>query len=121
MRVATVASASVVLIAACAAPAQDMPAVLLEPGARARLELAQAVSSEFGGVKVPLADDALTRTPELVIERASARDAQGLLLNGRETGRPEIFRLVLAASQCVLVHERNGHRIALASATCGAR
>ena len=60
--------------------------MLVEPTAQTRAELAQAVSSEFGGISVALADDALTRSPDLVIEHARPRDAEGRLINGRELG-----------------------------------
>jgi len=107
------------MLLACATPAApEVPAVLVEPTAQTRAELAQAVSSEFGGIAVTLADDALTRSPEVVIEHARPRDAEGRLINGRELGRPELFRLVLQGRQCVLVHQRNGRRIVLGSAAC---
>jgi hypothetical protein len=41
-----------------------------------------------------------------------------VLLNGREIGRPEHFRLVKNGTRCVLVHERTGKRWTLKAATC---
>jgi len=110
------------LITACAAPApKGVPALLIEPDAATRAELVRAVSSEFGTATVALAGDALTVSPELVIERTWPRDAEGRPVNGRELGRPEIFHLVRVAAQCVLVHDRNGRRIVLATARCAGR
>lgn len=70
------------------------------------------------GAPVTIADDALTREDTLIIERARPRGADGVPLSGRETGRPEHFRLMKNGSRCVLVHERTGKRFRLKSATC---
>jgi len=42
-------------------------------------------------------------------------------LGGRETGRPDHFRLVKSGSRCVLVHQETGRRWTLESATCSPR
>jgi hypothetical protein len=117
----TICAACPALLAACAAAAPEVSALLVEPTAPVRAELARSVSSEFGGLPVTLADDALTASSDLVIERVPRRDAEGRPIDGRELGRPEIFRLVLAAGHCVLVHDRNGRRIPLPSAECRGR
>ena len=107
-------------IAACAARAtpKDLPAVLVSPTAASRAELARVVSRALGGAPVTLADDALTGDGTLVVERAEHRDASGRPLSGRDTGRPEHFRLVREGARCVLVQEGTGKRYALESATC---
>lgn len=121
--VSTAGGTAALFVAACTAAGQpqEAPAVLVEPSAQTRGELARAVAAQFGGVPIPLADDALTRTSELVLERAGVRDAQGLPANGRESGRPELFHLLLIDGRCVLVHDRTGHRATLATARCAAR
>jgi hypothetical protein len=83
-----------------------VPAVLVDPGPETRAELATAVRAALGGRPVRLADDALTRSSELSIERSSRRDSEGRLLEGRARGRPWLFRLRLDAGRCVL--ERPG-------------
>ena len=110
------------LLAGCAAsqPPQQTPAFLVEPSAQTRTELARAVAAEFGGVQIPLADDALTHSSELVLERGALRDPGGLPANGRELGRPELFHLVLVDGRCVLIHDRTGHRAMLSTARCRA-
>jgi hypothetical protein len=99
----------------------DEPAVLTNPTAQSRAELVNVVSRAMNGAPVTLADDALTADDTLIVERAPRRDAQGRPLEGRDTGRPEHFKLVKRDSQCVLVHEATGRRWTLASATCSPR
>ena len=100
---------------------QDLPAVLTNPTPESRAALLRAVSGALHGAPVTLADDALTRDSTLIIERAERRTPGGVPLSGRETGRPEHFRLVKNGSRCVLVHERTGGRWTLKAATCSAR
>ncbi len=106
--------------AACATapPAPDVPAVITSPTPEGRAELARVVSQALHGAPLTLADDALTRESTLIIERARARGPDGTPLLGRDTGRPERFRLVRDGSRCVLVHEGSGRRFVLRSATC---
>lgn len=96
----------------------EVPALIDKPTERSRAELAQAVSDALKGAPVTLADDALTRESRLIIEKARPRDASGVPLSGRERDKPEIFRLVKAGEQCVLVQERTGKRTTLPSTRC---
>jgi hypothetical protein len=118
-----VAVASSLALAACHARAapRDVPAVITHPTAQSRAELARVVSRALDRETVTLADDALTADGTLTVERTRRRDARGLPLDGRETGRPERFRLVQSGARCVLVHERTGRRWTLRSATCSPR
>ncbi|SRR6266571_2068502 len=112
--------AGMLSVVACAPrPNQrDVPAVLTSPTPESRAELLRTLGRALNGRQVTIAADALTRDSALLIERARARDAAGVPLSGRETGRPEHFQLVKSGSRCVLVHERTGKRFTLASATC---
>ena len=112
--------AGALTLAACVTTSgrRDLPAVLTNPTAQTRADLARAVSGALHGAPITLADDALTRDSTLIIERAQARAPDGVPLSGRETGRPERFRLVKSGSRCVLVHERTGERWTLQAATC---
>jgi hypothetical protein len=107
-------------LAACAtvSPQRDVPAVIASPTPESRAELLRVVSRALNGAPVTIADDALTHDSALIIERARARGADGAPLTGRDTGKPEHFRLVKSGSRCVLVHERTGKRYPLASASC---
>jgi len=100
---------------------RDEPAVISPVTAESRAELRRAVSRALDGAPVTLADDALTRESELLVERVRHRDAHGLPIAGRETGRPERFRLVRSGPHCVLVHEGTGRRATLADTGCRAR
>ena len=119
MRAALGACALVSLVACRTASARpDVAAVVAEPGAESRAELAAAVGAALGGVPVRLSDDALTRESTLVLERARQRDPSGLPAQGRERGVPERFRLVKNGADCVLIHERTGQRFTLRETTC---
>jgi len=91
----------------------DLPAVLTNPTAEGRAELARRVSGALHGAPITIADDALTRDSTLIVERTRPRSADGVPLNGREH-----FRLVRNGTRCVLVHERTGKRWTLKAATC---
>jgi len=110
-------------LAACHARAapRDVPAVITHSTPQSRAELVRVVSRALDRETVTLADDALTADSTLIVERTRRRDAQGLPLDGRETGRPERFRLVQSGARCVLVHERSGRRWTLRSAVCSPR
>jgi len=119
MRAALGACALVSLVACRTASARpDVAAVVAEPGAESRAELAAAVGAALGGVPVTLSDDALTRESTLIVERARQRDPSGLPAQGRERGVPERFRLVKNGADCVLIHERTGQRFTLRETTC---
>ena len=75
----------------------------------------------MNGAPLTIADNALTADDMLIVERAQHRGAKDMNLSGRETGRPEHFRLVKSGSRCVLVHEETGRRWTLKSATCSPR
>ena len=101
------------------APARPI-AVLVSPDAAARAELVAAISRELhAAVPVRLADDALTTSSELIIERDMPRDAAGLPLDGRERGRPEHFWLRIVNRSCTLEHE-GGSSVTLTHAHCAA-
>jgi hypothetical protein len=82
--------------------------VILQPGPEIRRELSNVIRHALGGTPVTLADDALTTSNTLILERANARDSAGRLLNGRELSRPEVFELFRRKSRCVLVQARTG-------------
>jgi hypothetical protein len=100
---------------------RDVPAVLTRPTSESREELARVVSDSLHGTPVTLADEALTTSDTLIVERTAHRDAQGRRIDGRASERPEHFRLVRDGTRCVLVHEATGRRSTLQSATCAPR
>ena len=122
LRARVVAAGVAALLAGPAWPApSDVPALITKPTAESRAEVARAVSQALNGVVVPLADDALVRESTLVVERARPRAIDGAPAPGRESRRPEHFRLVKNGKQCVIVHEESGHRFTLPGTTCAPR
>lgn len=93
-------------------------AIIIHPTAASRADLRRAVSREFHGAPIRLADDALTRDSLLIVGRAQARDVRGLPLNGRELEHPQHFRLIRRGSQCVLLHVETGRLQVLTHTTC---
>jgi len=106
---------------ACRTASPDRPALVADPTAESRLEIRRTVSRALNGAPVTLADDALTRDDTLVIERARHQSLDGTPSTGRETGRPERFRLVESGGRCLLVHEASGRRYPLTATTCRPR
>jgi hypothetical protein len=117
------AAALALALGACHARSgpRDVPAVVTNPTATSRAELARAVSRALDGAPVTLADDALTRDDTLIVDRTTRRDPSGVPLEGRRTGQPEHFHLVVSGADCVLVHDRTGRRSTLHDVTCTPR
>lgn len=99
---------------------RDVPAVIVEPDDASRAALASAVSAALQGAPVTLADDALTRSSTLVVERAQVRDPAGVPISGRELAPPERFQLVKRGGACVLQHEGTGRAVVLEATRCTA-
>lgn len=97
---------------------QEIPALLIEPTAESRAELLDVVSNALNNAHLTLADDALTKTSLLIIERKRHRDLNNNPVMGRELGQPEQFRLLLSGDQCVLVHLNGRNRSVLKNARC---
>jgi hypothetical protein len=105
---------------ACAvlADSRGTPAVMIDPTAENRQELARVIHEALGEVPVTLADDALTASNMLSLEHARPRDPEGRLLNGRELTRPETFELFKRGSRCVLVQSKTGREWTLHHVRC---
>lgn len=96
----------------------NVPAVIVNPTAASRAELRQAVSELLGGADVMLADDALTQTSILTIERRRSGTLDKPPLSGRDLGSPERFHLLLTGTGCVLVHESDEATVPLTETDC---
>ena len=100
---------------------KELPALISNPTPQSRAELRRVLSAALGGAPVTIADDALTHTSVLIIERAVPRDGQGRPLNsltGRTLERPVRFHLVKAGNRCMLVREGSGGRWELTETMC---
>lgn len=113
---------SVFCLAGCAHPQAhpDSPALIADPSPQTRAELRTAVAAVLGVGDVTIADDALTQSSTLFVERSLKRDAKGQLLSGRELGRPERFDLVASGEKCVLIRAKDGQRFQLKHTACKA-
>jgi hypothetical protein len=96
----------------------ERPARIVAPSGESRAELKRAVSEMLHGADVMLADDALTGSSVLVVERNRIRSIENRPLSGRDLGRPERFRLVTSGDRCVLIHENDDARYELFETDC---
>ena len=110
---------------ACANPelaaqpsATEQPARISKTSSESRAELLRAVNAALHTSGVTLADDALTTSDQLIIERVPARDAKGQRLSGRDFDRPQHFVLVKSDRQCVLIHQESAQRFPLRNVDC---
>jgi hypothetical protein len=96
----------------------ERPARIVEPTGESRAELRRAVNDLLHGADVMLADDALTESSVLIVERNRIRSLDNRPLSGRDLGRPERFQLVTTGDRCVLVHENDDERRELLKTQC---
>ncbi len=96
----------------------DVPARITAPDDASRAALRATVSAVFGGRDVPLADDALTKSSLLLIERNPRGSLDAPPATGRVLEEPIRFRLVKSGEDCVLVDLRDESRHLLADTTC---
>ena len=113
-------AAAILLVSGCQTmnAAADVPALLSEPDEASRAALRDTISAIFGGQDVPLADDALTKSSLLLIERNPRGSLDAPPATGRVLEEPIRFRLVKSGGECVLVDLRNESRHLLPDTTC---
>ena len=112
--------AAVLMISGCQTmnAASDVPALIDAPDDASRAALRETVSAIFGGQDVPLADDALTTSSLLLIERKLRGSLDAPPATGRVLEEPIRLRLVKSGSDCVLVDLRDDTRHVLADTRC---
>jgi len=108
-------------LAACknVAPDADQAAVIVDPDAASRAALQQTVNAALH-TDVALADDALTESSVLIIERKISQSIEGSPAKGRNMEMPIQFRLVTDGANCILVDQRDMSRAVLADTECAA-
>ena len=97
----------------------DRPARIVNPDADSRSAL-QATVNDALGTKVMLADDALTNSSLLAIERVPTGTMDDPVLEGRIVGKPIQFQLIKNGDDCVLIRKSDGARYALSNTDCEA-
>lgn len=98
---------------------EDMSARITNPTEHSRAALQNAVNDALN-TDVALADDALTNSSLLTIERRPPRSMQSPPAQGRNMDTPIQFRLVLNGSDCILIDQRDNSRYLLEKTTCAA-
>ena len=96
----------------------NVPAVIVNPTPESRAELQRAVSEMLSGADVMLAEDALTQSSILTIERRRPGSLDNPPLSGRDLGSPERFHLLLTGTGCMLVHESDEATVPLTETDC---
>ena len=112
-------AALAVSCAACknVAPDADQAAVIVNPDAASRAALQATVNAALH-TEVTLAEDALTETSMLIIERQTPQSVAGSPAQGRTMEMPIQFRLVVNGSDCILIDQRDMSRVVLADTVC---
>ena len=98
----------------------DLPAWITNPDDDSHAAL-QAAVNEALNTDVALADDALTDSSILTIERNIPGSLEGQPAQGRNMDMPIQFRLVISGSDCVLIDQRDESRRTLKNTNCEAR
>jgi hypothetical protein len=113
------AAAAMVFLSGCtmSSSAGIAPPLVLESSAQSHAALERAVASLLGR-QVMLANDALTHDSTLVIDRVTHRDPTGRRIDAREDPGPEIFRLKMQGSECLLVRQRTQESVRLDNVRC---
>jgi hypothetical protein len=95
----------------------DVAAVIVNPTFDSLASLQHEINVATQTV-VLLADNALTQTSVLTIERNMPRSFDSAPAQGRETDPPIQFQLVKNGNQCILVDRRDGTRHKLENTNC---
>ena len=95
----------------------DRPARIVNADADSRAALQSAINEALGR-EVMLADDALTDTSLLTIERWPAGTIENPVPQGRSLEKPIQFLLVINDSDCILIDQRNESRHMLKDTEC---
>ena len=95
----------------------DKPARISNPNDDSRAALQQTVN-EVLNTNVTLADDALTDSSLLIVERVMPKSMEGSPAQGRTMEMPIQFRLVINGNDCILIDQRDESRHVLRDTSC---
>ena len=99
--------------------AYDKPARIVNPDDASRAALQETVNTMFG-TKVTLADNALTDSSLLTIERSPKPTMENPNPLGRNMELPFQLTLVINGTDCVLIDQRDRSRHVLSHTSCQA-
>lgn len=97
----------------------DRAARIVNADDNSRAALQRAVNDALN-TNVTLADNALTESSLLIIERSPPRSMQNLPTQGRNMDVPIQFRLVINRDDCILIDQRDRSRYLLEDTRCEA-
>ena len=97
----------------------DRAARIVNADDNSRAALQRAVNDALN-TNVTLADNALTESSLLIIERSPPRSMQNLPTQGRNMDVPIQFRLVINRDDCILIDHRDRSRYLLEDTKCEA-
>jgi hypothetical protein len=106
------------LLAACQTPLGASPAVLHTVSESAQQEISVALSDMLGASRVLVDVTPWTRSDLLTLERAPLKDPKGMLVQGLNLEKPQVFRLEIYAGQCRIVQVNTGQSRVLQHADC---
>ena len=106
------------LLAACQTPLGASPAVLRTVNESAKQEINLALSDMLGASRVLVDVTPWTRSAILTLERAPLKDPKGMLVQGLNLEKPQVFRLEIYVGQCRIVQVNTGQSRALKQADC---
>lgn len=95
----------------------DQPARISNPTDASRAALQRVVNAALH-TEVTLADDALSDTSVLIIERSPPRSMNSPPAQGRIMDAPIQFHLVLNGGDCILIDQRDESRHVLEETDC---
>ncbi len=95
----------------------DKPARITDPTDDSRAALQQTVNAVLN-TNVTIADDALTDSSLLIVERSMPKSMDGSPAQGRTMEMPYQFRLVINGDECVLIDQRDDSRHVLQDTSC---
>lgn len=98
----------------------DVRALITHPTRASHAALQNAVNDALGS-SVLIADNALTASSILTIERHAPRSMQSQPATGRNMEPPFQFQLVINGTTCILIDARDESRRVLENTTCIAR
>ena len=93
------------------------PARIVDADDASRAALQETVNVVFG-TDVTIADNALTNSSVLIIERGPQPSMENPTPIGRNMEMPVQLRLVIDETDCVLIDTRDGARYTLANTSC---
>ena len=113
---------AVIVLTGCRtmATGADVPALIPHPTSASHAALQKAINDALDS-SVLIADDALTASSILTVERRQPRSMQDQPATGRNMEPPFQFRLVINGASCILIDARDESRRALENTTCIAR